>query len=152
MRSTKVSQVVNATCENVYQACLDSAALAIWRAPDGMTGEVHDLEPFVGGKIRVSLTYANDKGRGVGKTSTSTDTCEGTFVELVLNEKIVEKVDFEADNSAFSGTMTVSTALKKCGKNTEVTMCCEGIPSGISLKDNETGTRQSLRKLAGLFE
>ena len=48
----------------VYRALLDPAAIARWRVPDGMRGEVHELDARVGGRIRMSLTYDDPTSAG----------------------------------------------------------------------------------------
>jgi hypothetical protein len=48
--------------------------------------------------------------------------------------------------------MKITTRLADTDAGTEITILCEDIPSGIRLEDNETGSRQSLRKLAALVE
>ncbi|MBC7871486.1 MAG: SRPBCC domain-containing protein, partial [Chitinophagaceae bacterium] len=88
-RITQVSTIIKAPREVVYRAFLDPQAVASWLSPDGMKGHVDILEPRVGGKLRMSLTYLDHKDRPRGKTSSDVDTSEGTFVELIPNEKIV---------------------------------------------------------------
>jgi hypothetical protein len=87
-----------------------------------------------------------------GKTSDDTDTFEGSFLELVPNEKIVELIRFESPDPDFAGEMRMTTSLADAGHGTEVTVLCENIPPGISLKDNELGCRLALRNLAKLLE
>lgn len=73
------------------------------------------------GAFRISLTY--DAPAAIGKTTAHTDTHHGHFVKLVMNEKIVEVVEFETD-------------------------AAPGIPPA----DNEAGWRSSLSKLAEFVE
>jgi uncharacterized protein YndB with AHSA1/START domain len=61
--------------------------------PEGMTSLVHEFDPRVGGKFRISLTY-DDPG-ALGKTSTHTDTYHGRFAQLVPDERVVEASSFE---------------------------------------------------------
>ena len=75
MYSTTVRRIVPADRATVYAALLDPAAVAGWRVPDGMTGEVHELHPYVGGRIRMSLTY--DDPAAAGKSGGATDTHAG---------------------------------------------------------------------------
>ena len=55
--STPVSAIIKASRKAVYTACLDPDALAAWRVPDSMKGEVHVFEAQEGGMYRMSLTY-----------------------------------------------------------------------------------------------
>ena len=149
--STRVSMFVSAPRHAVYTACLDPDRLVRWRVPDGMVGKMHVFQPLVGGRVRMSLTYRGAAHANAGKTSDDTDTYNGTFLELIPDELIVEAVDFESDDPAFAGQMRITTRFVDAGEGTEVTLVCDNIPSGIDPADNEEGTRQSLQKLAALF-
>ncbi|MDF2117064.1 SRPBCC family protein [Roseiarcaceae bacterium H3SJ34-1] len=150
--STETSRIIKAPRAKVYRACLDPEALAIWRAPDSMTGRMHAFDAREGGAYRMSLTYHDKTQSPGGKTSEDTDTFKGRFLELVPNEKIVELIAFESDDPRFAGEMTITTRFADAGPGTQITMLFENIPSGVSPQDNETGTQQSLRKLAALVE
>jgi uncharacterized protein YndB with AHSA1/START domain len=150
--STTVSRIIKAPRHAVYRACLDPDVLAKWRVPDTMTARVHVFEAREGGTYRMSLTYKDPKQSLGGKTSDDTDTFQGRFVELVPEEKIVEAIAFESRDAGFAGEMKMTTRLTDAADGTEVTILCEGLPPGIRPEDNETGTRQSLQKLAGLLE
>ena len=150
--STQVSAIIKASRKAVYQACLDPDALAAWRVPDNMKGQVHVFEAREGGTYRMSLTYQDPAHSPRGKTSGDTDTFQGRFVELVPDEKIVEMVVFESQDPRFAGDMKITTRLADTDEGTRVTILCENIPTGVRPQDNETGCRQSLRKLAALVE
>lgn len=151
-RSTQVSQTVKAPPKAVYQAFLDPKAVATWLAPDTMKGHIDHFEPREGGIFRMSLTYLNQADSGLGKTSDSTDTFEGKFVELVPNDKIVWVTEFDSDNPDFAGEMRITWTLKDVTEGTDVTVLMEDIPNGIRLEDNELGSKQSLQKLAAYVE
>jgi uncharacterized protein YndB with AHSA1/START domain len=151
-RSTRVSQVVKAPRDAVYRAFIEPEAVATWLSPDNMKGHLEIFEPRPGGKFRMSLIYLGTKDRPHGKTSEDVDTSEGTFVEVIPNEKIVQLVQFESDQPEMAGEMTISWTLADVPGGTEVTVLMEGIPQGIRLEDNELGSQQSLRKLAAFVE
>jgi uncharacterized protein YndB with AHSA1/START domain len=150
--STKVSRIIKAPRKAVYKACLDPDALAAWRVPDSMKARVHVFDAREGGTYRMSLTYRDPKQSPGGKTSEDTDTFQGRFVELVADEKIVEAIEFDSHDPGFAGEMKMTTRLTDAEDGTEITILCEDLPAGIRPEDNETGTRQSLRKLAALLE
>ncbi len=151
-RSTRVSQIIKAPREVVYRAFLESDAVASWLSPDGMSGQVHTFDPREGGTFRMSLTYLDRLDSPRGKTTKDTDTIEGRFGELLPYEKIVWVTEFESDQPDFAGEMRITWSLADADGGTEVTVLCEDIPKGIRLEDNETGSRQSLRKLATFIE
>src|SRR5438552_10368614 len=106
-RTTRVSQIIKAPREVVYRAFLDPDALAAWLPPDGMIGRIHTFEPHQGGTFRLSLTYLDPSASPRGKTSEDTDTVQGTFAQLLPNEKIVWVTQFDSPDPDFAGEMTI---------------------------------------------
>jgi uncharacterized protein YndB with AHSA1/START domain len=115
-----------------------------------MTSVVHEFDAREGGSFRISLTY--DAPTGTGKTTAHTDTYHGRFARLVPNEQVVEVLEFETTDPDLSGEMTVTTSLVDAEGGTDVLVVHEGIPRGVSVVDNEIGTRISLDNLAALVE
>ncbi len=115
-----------------------------------MSSVVHQFDAREGGSFRVSLTYG-DSGRS-GKTRRHTDTYHGRFAKLVPDQQVVEILEFETDDPSLAGEMTVRTMLTDAADGTEVTVEYEGLPPGVSVADNETGTRMALDNLAVLLE
>ncbi|MCX5008311.1 SRPBCC domain-containing protein [Streptomyces sp. NBC_00638] len=150
MYTTRISRRVNASRAEVYQALLDANAVAKWRVPTGMRGEVHAFEAREGGAFRVSLTY--EAPNGTGKSEAHTDTYHGHFVELVPDERVVEVVEFETTDPGLRGEMTMTTELTEVDGGTEVVIVHEGVPDAVPAADNETGTRMALDNLAQLVE
>src|SRR5262245_29394431 len=109
MSSTHIRYHIKAPRAVVYRLLLDSRMIAKWKVPEGMTCQVHTFDAREGGSLRVSLTY--DASTGTGKTSPHTDTYHGRFVELVPNERVVEVDEFETDDPALSGEMTITISL-----------------------------------------
>jgi uncharacterized protein YndB with AHSA1/START domain len=150
MYSTSASWHVNAPRAAVYRALLDPDAVAKWRVPDVMTGQVHEFDAREGGAFRVSLTY--DMPTGTGKSDARTDTYHGRFVRLVPDQQVVEEVEFETTDPALLGTMTMTTTLTDADGGTDVRIVHEGIPDAVPARDNETGTHRALANLARLVE
>ncbi len=150
MGTTHITRHINAPRDAVYRALLDACAIEAWKAPDGMTSHVQEFDAREGGAVRVSLTY--DAPTGAGKTAAHIDTYHGHFVKLVPNEQVVEVLEFETADPKFRGEMTITTTLADADGGTDVLLMHEGIPSGVSAADNETGTRMALAKLAALVE
>ena len=148
--STQTRRHVNAPRADVYRALLSARAVAIWKVPSGMTSHVHVFEAREGGSFRISLTY--DGPTGTGKTAARTDTYHGHFVKLVPNEQVVEVMEFETDDAALRGEMTVTFTLIDAGGGTDVLAVHDNLPPGLSPADNETRWRMALDKLKAFVE
>ena len=146
---TRVERWIAAPRMRVYDALVDAEAVARWRFPEGMRCTVHEFDVREGGQVRVSLTY---DGGGTGKTSAKTDTYRGRFTEILPGERIVEVDEFETDDPAFAGEMTMTIALADAGEGTDVLATHDGVPEGIRPEDNEAGFRMALERLAALVE
>jgi uncharacterized protein YndB with AHSA1/START domain len=148
--TTRIKRRIEAPRATVYRALLDAHAVQRWMVPDGMTSEVHAFDAREGGTFRISLTY--DAPTSAGKTSSQTDTFHGCFATLVPDEQVVQRVEFETDNPAMRGEMTITITLRDVDGGTEVDYLHEGLPPGVAPADNETGSRMALDKLAALVE
>jgi uncharacterized protein YndB with AHSA1/START domain len=150
MATTRTETHIKAPRPRVFKALLDPSAVVNWMVPDGMTSEIHEFDPREGGKFRISLTY-DDPG-SAGKTSTHTDTYHGNFVALVPDERVIELMEFETDDPAMQGKMTVTFKLSDAEDGTTVEALHEGVPEGVKPEDNELGWRMSMGKLARVLE
>jgi uncharacterized protein YndB with AHSA1/START domain len=150
MSSTRVARHIDAPRSAVYRALLDARAVATWRVPAGMSSHVHEFDAREGGWFRISLTY--DVPNGSGKTTARTDTYHGHFVTLVPDEEVVEVLEFETADPDLRGEMTMTTTLADADGGTDLLVVHEGIPDGVPVTDNETGTRMALANLAALVE
>jgi uncharacterized protein YndB with AHSA1/START domain len=148
--STRFSRHVNASRSAVYRALVDADAIEKWRVPAGMSSHVHEFDAREGGSFRISLSY--DAPDRTGKSAAHTDTYHGYFARLVPDEQVVEVIEFETDDPALRGTMTMTTTLTDTGGGTDVLVVHDGIPDGVPAADNETGTRMALANLARLVE
>lgn len=135
----------------VYRALLDSGDVQRWMVPETMTSLVHSFDAREGGTYRISLTY--DTPEGQGKTTERTDTHHGRFVRLVPDSEVVQSIEFETDDPALQGEMTITYTLADAGDGgTDLTGVHENLPPGVRPQDNELGWSQSLAKLAALVE
>ena len=151
-RTDAASQVIASAAHTIYHAYLDQDAIAAWRPPQGMRGEIHTFDPREGGGYRMSFIYMQAGDEAPGKTTPHADTFEGRFVELIPDRRIVERIEFMTDNPAFAGPMTIITTLKPVPGGTEVTVVCENVPAGISETDHQAGLASSLANLASVTE
>ncbi|MEV8343615.1 SRPBCC family protein [Streptomyces niveus] len=150
MYSTRTSRRVRAPRAAVYRALLDADSVATWRAPEGMSTDVHEFDGREGGRFRVSLIYRapTDTGKSGGRT----DTYHGHFERLVPDEQVVEVIEFETADPTMRGVMTMTTTLSDVDGGTEIVMVHDGVPDAVPVADNELGTRMSLDNLARLVE
>ena len=148
--TTRATRWIDALSARVYRALLDPLAVQQWMVPDGMTSEIHSFDAREGGTFRISLTY--DAPTTAGKTSAQTDSFHGRFVRLVPDTEVVQAVEFESDDPAMQGSMTISYLLADSGDGTELTGVHENLPPGVSPADNELGWNMSIDKLATLVE
>jgi uncharacterized protein YndB with AHSA1/START domain len=148
--TTRVTRHIGAPPTRVYRALLDPAAVQRWMVPDGMTSVVHTFESREGGAFRISLTY--DQPTDTGKSSAQTDTFHGRFVRLVPDAEVVQAVEFETDDPALQGEMTITYTLAPAGDGTDLVGVHEHLPPGVRPEDNELGWSISIAKLARLVE
>lgn len=146
-RVSKNAKIIRAAREKVYAAFIDRKALEFWLAPIGMMGKIHNFDLKIGGGYDMSLFYID--GKTVGKTSNNEDRFSAKFVELRPYQKIVQAINFQSDKKEFKEEMMMEVFLEAVEDNsTKVTIVFKNIPTGVDPKDNETGTEQSLEKLA----
>ncbi|NOV15846.1 ATPase [Ensifer adhaerens] len=151
-RTDSAERVIVASAQVVYLALLDPKAVTRWLPPEGMTGHVHAFEAKEGGRYRMALVYDKSEHGNRGKTSDETDIVEGRFVELRPNERVVQQVEFESEDPAFAGIMTINWAPETISGGTRVRVTCANVPEGISREDHEAGLSSTLANLAGFTE
>jgi len=137
MSPNRISRIIRAPRATVYRACSEPAELARWRFPLDMTARLLGAEAA---RYRMTLGYPDGRA----------DTFESIFVARVPNERVVERIRFDAADRA--GEMTVTTELRDVEGGTEVAMGFETLPASINPEDNAEGTRQALGRLARLVE
>ena len=134
-------RVLAAPPERVYRAFLDADALAKWLPPNGFTCKVHEFDPKVGGRYRMSFTnFTTGNSHAFG----------GTYLELVPNERIRNDDRFEDPN--LPGTMITTVTLKPVSVGTDVHIVQEGIPDAIPVEGCYLGWQESLVLLGKLVE
>ncbi|WP_141589531.1 SRPBCC family protein [Myxococcus sp. AB056] len=151
-RTDTASRVIAASPEALYRAFVEPEAVATWLPPEGMKGRIHAFEPRAGGMYRMTLSYDNADHTAHGKTSAHEDVVEGLFVELVPNECVVQRFEFESDDPAYAGTMTMTWTLTPVAGGTRVTVTCENVPEGIRQEDHIEGLTSTLANLAAYTE
>jgi uncharacterized protein YndB with AHSA1/START domain len=146
-RTDIASRAIAASPERIYAALVDAEALRAWLPPRGMSGRFEHFDARPGGSYRLILTYADAAG-APGKSTADSDIVDVRFLELVPGARVVQAVDFVAEDPAFSGTMTMTWTLAGGAGETRVEIRADGVPEGISAEDHAVGLQQSLENLA----
>lgn len=115
-----------------------------------MTSRVHEFDAREGGRFRISLTY--DRPGAAGKSSAHTDTYRGRFERLVPDELVVEALEFETDDPALGGEMTMTTTITPATSGCLVEMVHDRVPDAVPRADNEAGMEMALNRLAAMVE
>lgn len=149
-RTDLASRVIRATRQAIYRAFADPAALVAWLPPKGMRAKLERFDLSVGGGFRMVLIYEDPIARG--KATVDSDIVEVRFTEIRPNERIVQQVEFEAEDPAFAGVMTMTWRFVTVPEGTEVTIRCDNVPPGIRKEDHDVGLRSTLANLAAFTE
>lgn len=144
-RADSASRWVRADAERVFAALIDVDALTQWLPPDGMTGRFERFDARPGGSYRLVLTY--DDSAVAGKATPSSDIVDVRFLDIVPGVRIAQAVDFESNDPAFAGTMTMTWEVSEHEDGTQVTVRAENVPAGISPEAHEAGLTSSLAQL-----
>ena len=146
------SRIIKASRHVLYAAFMDPDALLAWLPPAGMKGAIRAFDSRQGGGYLMTLTYLDPAAAGRGKTTADTDLVNVRFVELIPDEKIVQRGDFVTDDPAFTGEMTITWTFTDAAGGTEVVVVAENAPVGVSPDDHAAGMRSSLDNLAAFVE
>ncbi|WP_399684910.1 SRPBCC family protein [Xenophilus sp.] len=137
----RLHRVFAARPEKLYRAFLEPDAVTSWLPPFGFTCTVHELEPKVGGRHRMSFrNFTTGHSHAFG----------GAYLELVPGERLVYTDSF--DDPGMPGEMKVTVNLKAVSVGTEVHIEQQGVPDVIPAEACYLGWQESLRKLAKLVE
>jgi uncharacterized protein YndB with AHSA1/START domain len=134
-------RVLKAQPEKVFRAFTDANAMAAWIPPYGYLCVVHNFEPRVGGKYKMSfINFSTGNGHSFG----------GEFLEIKQNEFL--KYTDVFDDPKMPGQMTTTVWLKKVSCGTDLKIVQEGIPEMIPAEMCYLGWQDSLDKLTRLVE
>jgi len=137
----KLHRVFKTTPERLYKAFLDREAMTKWLPPHGFTAKVHEMDPRVGGKYKMSFTnFGTGQSHSFG----------GEYLELVPNQRL-RYVD-KFDDPSMPGKMTVTVEIKKVSVGTELNITQEGVPDAIPAEACYMGWGESLELLKLLVE
>jgi uncharacterized protein YndB with AHSA1/START domain len=140
-RTVHLHRVLRAPPDRVYRAFVDAGAMAKWLPPNGYICSVHEMDPRVGGRFRMSFrNFAGGHELGFG----------GEYLELLPGQRLRYTDRF--DNPHLPGTMEVTASFSPVPSGTELNVSQSGIPPAIPLDMCYLGWQQSLEQLARLVE
>ena len=134
-RTDTASCVIAAPPARVFAALVDRDALQAWLPPDGMAATFERFDARPGGSYRLVLTYL-DPSSAPGKTTADADVVEVRYVDIVPGVRVVQAVDFESDDPAFAGTMTMTWEVVAVDDGTRVDITATDVPDGIGADDH----------------
>lgn len=141
-----IERLFDAPRDVVYKAFIDPDELAQWFGPIGFTcpRETIEVDPVVGGTMK--MTMRSDDNPEAGGPS------EGVFLELVENELIVTREDFNEQMAAVFGasSMTMRIELVDKGEQTLLRLT-QGPYSDDFEKMARAGWNSSFTKLDNIF-
>lgn len=137
----KLHRVLATSPQKVYRAFIEADALAKWLPPNGFACTVHDFDPSVGGRFRMSFRNF---------TTTESHSFGGEFLELTPGERIRYTDRFDDPN--LPGEMEVTVILKSVSVGTDMEITQAGVPDLIPAEACYLGWQDSLRNLARLVE
>ena len=126
-RTDTASRVVDASPDRVYAALVVPDTLVAWLPPEGMSASFERFDARPGGGFRLVLTYDDPSG-SPGKSTPDSDVVEARFVELVPGSRVVQDVDFVADDPRHAGTMTMTWELTPTESGTRVEIRADNVP------------------------
>ena len=151
-RVDHASRRVEASPERVFEAFVEPEAIVEWLPPAGAHATLEAFDPRPGGAFRITLVFVDERGAAKGKTTETSDTVDGRFVELVAPRLIVQQFTFLSDDPDFAGTMKMTWSLAESDGGTLVSVAAEDVPRGISPDEHQIGLTSSLANLAAYVE
>ncbi|MCB1480648.1 MAG: SRPBCC family protein [Rhodobiaceae bacterium] len=137
--TVKLHRVIATKPEKIYRAFVEPDAAASWMPPYGFLCTVHEMNPEVGGKFRMSFrNFTTGNAHSFG----------GEYLELVPGERLVFSDRFDDPN--LPGELKVTVTLRAVPVGTEMTIEQTGIPDVIPVEGCTLGWQDSLHKLEKL--
>lgn len=139
--TVRLHRVLKAPPDRVYQAFVDGRAREYWLPPYGFLGQIHENDPKVGGRYRMSfINFGTGSSHSFG----------GVYKTLIPGEKVTYTAQFETP--PLPGEMVTEVVLKKVLCGTEIEVVQSGIPPQIPTEMCYLGWQESLLQLAALVE
>jgi uncharacterized protein YndB with AHSA1/START domain len=128
----RIVRVLSAPPEEIFDAWLDAASLAVWMAPGDVERSTVEVDPRVGGRFRIVMKAPRGDHEHTGE-----------YLVLERPRRLVFTWTSEATHGR---STTVSIELRPHGKGeTELTLVHEGLPAETA-DDHRSGWGDILRK------
>jgi len=122
--------------------------ISLRRIPAPVTGKYGVLRLGADGRMTQHSSQAPDcLYEGSLHDAASGAVIEGSFVELVPGELVVQSGVFDSDDPAFAEPMTTTWRLSAVAGGTHVEIVAENVPDAISAEDHQAGFASSLENL-----
>jgi uncharacterized protein YndB with AHSA1/START domain len=139
--TVNLHRVITSSPDKVYRAFTEADAIASWLPPYGFLCTVHELDPRVGGKHRMSFrNFTTGQSHSFG----------GTYLELTPGRRLVYSDLFDDPN--LPGEMRVTVDLTPVSVGTDLRVEQSGIPDLIPVEACYLGWQESLDKLIRLVQ
>lgn len=150
-RTDRGDRIVEAPVDRVFAALVDPDLLLEWLPPEGMTGRFEHVDMRPGGSYRLVLTYPPGAAAHA-KSTEDADVVDVRIVDVVPGERVVQAVEFQSEDPAFAGTMTMTWSVHDAHGRTRVEITATEVPRGIGAQDHADGLASSLANLARVVE
>ncbi len=132
-----VQQLIPATCDEVFDAWLDTEAMAHWMCPGNISRAEVALDARVGGRFRIVMHYADPTQASIEHT--------GEFREITRPSKLV--FTWHSPATEFLPSL-VTVEFRPDGNECVVTLVHENFPRIDKVPGHQKGWTDILGKLA----
>jgi uncharacterized protein YndB with AHSA1/START domain len=143
-RELYISRFYAVSRQQVFRAWTDAKQVARWWGPKDFTNPVCEIEPRIGGKLRITMRAPDGREHPM----------QGTVIDIRANERFV--FDFEAlegGKPALQGRVTVLFTEEDGKTRVSLSTYAEGLgpEAATMLEGMETGWNQALERLTRLI-
>ncbi len=137
--TVKITRVIAADPETVFDAWTQPEHIKKWSAPEGMDIPVSDVDLSVGGRFHLQMRNAEG----------GMHNARGIYQEIDRPGRLV--YSWAWDEHPDHGSSLVTVEFRAVDGGTEVTMVHSGLPDEKSVTDHEGGWTSCLNRLEGLY-
>lgn len=135
----KITRVIAADPETVFDAWTQPEHIKKWSAPEGMDIPVSDVDLTVGGRFHLQMRNAEG----------GTHNARGIYREIDRPGRLV--YSWAWDEHPDHGESLITVEFRAVDGGTEVTMVHSGLPDEKSVTDHRGGWTSCLNRLEGLY-